>query len=408
MTKLLAALCLLSAPLALAEEPVKVAVVPFAPLSGDVPSGAGNKAAEVLVTTLKTHEGLALQDATTGAADDPALHARKAAELTTAARKELEAGQPHAARALLTSAIAEFTQGAAALDDAEQLADAHAALSRALFQSGDDVQAERELAQAEALHPGKEFVEARTSPLFAARAGAAQQQLSGAEKGELRIGSIPAGAVARIDGLEAGRTPVLVRDLLPGGHVWRVDLPAGGSVGGVAEVKSHGKAEVVGATLGKGPAAKLLGQLATNQLPASALAELKSAAQGLDAQLLVVGGLHVEHSDLVFDGFVYSAKQNALARLPRAKFDADLVSAGQELAKVAAEVAGRASAGTLGVAASLPVKVAEGLSAEQLEVSEFRYPALGGEVQVKKETGPRKVVGARHAGPVVKVNAPSP
>jgi hypothetical protein len=406
MNKLLAALCLLAAPLAFAEEPVKVAVVPFAPLGGDVPSGAGTKAAEVLVNTLKTHDGMAIQDAAMGAADDPAVHARKAAELTLTARKELESGQPHAARALLTTALAEFTQGAAALDDAEPVADAHAALSRALFQVGEDALAEKELLLAEALHPGKEFAEARTSPLFASRAAQAQQRAVTAEKGALRIGSIPAGASAKIDGLEAGRTPVQVRDLLPGAHVWRVDLPAGGSVGGVVEVAARGKAEVMGAALGKGPAAALVGQLASNQLPATALGQMKAAAAGLDAQLLVFGGLHVEHSELVFDGFVYSAKQNVLARLPRAKFDPDLVSAGQELAKVAAEVAGRASSGTLGVATSLPVRVAEGSSAELVEVSEFRFPAPGGEVQVKKETGPRKVVGARHAGPVTKVNAP--
>jgi hypothetical protein len=72
------------------------------------------------------------------------------------------------------------------------------------------------------------------------------------------------------------------------------------------------------------------------------------------------------------------------------------------MALVANEVAGRAAAGQLGAPTKLPTKVSDAIApAEASEITEFRFPAPGGEAAVKKESGPRKVVGARH-GPVTK------
>ena len=403
MKTLLAALLALLAPvLALADEPAKVVVVPFAPLGGDVPNNAGAKAADVLATTLKSHDGLAVKLAGAGEADDPAAHLKKAQGLAAEARKDLDEGQPTAAKAKLQQVIEELSAGAAAMDDAEPLADAHAALARALYQSGEDAAGQLELQRAEALHPGKDFPETRTSPLFASLASKAQQKVLSAEKAKLKIGSIPPGATAKIDGLEAGRTPVLVRELPPGAHLWRVDLPSGGSVGGVVEVKAGAQAEVMGAAIAKGPASPLVSALASNALGPDVMGAMKDAANGLDAQWLVFGGLHVEGSDLVLDSFVYAPKSNGFARLPKVKFDQDLLTAGQELAKVAGDVAGRAGSATLGAATKLPTKVSDTATAELVDTSEFRFPAAGSEeAQVKKDNGPRKVVGARK-GPVTK------
>jgi hypothetical protein len=395
-------LSVLAPTLALAEEAPKVAVVPFAPLSGDVPNNAGSKAAEVFLTALKGHENLSAQDASASAAEDPAAHLKKANEGLLAARKQLDAGQPQAAKAALEAVLTEFTAGAAALDDLDALADAYAALSRARYQTGDDEGGLKALDEAEALRPGRDFLEARSSPLFASLAAKEKDRVLAAAKSSVQINSVPPGASARIDGLDAGRTPVLVKDLPPGPHAWKVELPSGASVGGVVETQAGQKATVVGAAAGSGPAAALVSQVAGNALGPDALAAMKNAASGLDVAYVVFGGLHAEGSDLVLDSFVYSTKGNAFARLPQAKFDADLVSAGQSLSAVANDVAGRVVAGTLGMAAKVPAKISDSVSAgEASELSEFRFPAPGSEAAVKVETGPRKVVGARH-GPVTK------
>ena len=400
--KLLAALLMLgSLGLARADEPIKVAVVPFAPLTGDVPTNATSKAAEVLLTALKGHENLAALDANGGSADDPSTHVKKASELLASARQQLGAGQPYAARTTLESALSELSAGAAALDDVETLADVHAALSRAHYQAGDDAGGRKELDAAEALRPGRDFAEVSSSPLFAGLADQAKGRVLAA-KSTLQIDSIPPGATARIDGLEAGKTPVLVKDLPAGPHAWRVELPSGASVGGVVETLVQRKASVVGAAAGSGPASGLVSQVASNSLGADALGAMKAAATGLDAAYLVFGGLRTEGGDLVLECFVYSAQANAFARLPQAKFDADLVSAGQSLTAVANEVAGRASAGQLGTASKVPTRVSEAVAPpDSSELTEFRFPAPGGEAAAKKESGPRKVVGARH-GPVTK------
>lgn len=395
MKTMLAALLALSPALAWADEPVKVVVVPFAPLGGDVPNNAGSKAADVLATTLKSQANLAVKQAGSGEADDPAAHAKKARQLLADGRKLLDDGKPWQAKDLLQQAVSEYAQGAASVDDPDPLADAHAALSRALYQTGEDAKGLAELDLAEGLHPGKQFPESGSSALYAGLAAREQHQVLSEKTAVVKIGSIPPGATAKIDGLEAGRTPVVVRDLPPGAHLWKVELPAGGSVGGVVEVKPGEKSEVTGAALGKGPAAALLGQLASNALGESARSAMKDAAAGLDAQYLVFGGLHLEGSDLVLDSFVYSAKKNAFARLPQAHFDPDLVSAGEALARVANDVASRAGSGELGAATSLPAKVSSTATAEVVDTSEFRFPAPGTD-QPKKESGPRRVVGARH------------
>jgi hypothetical protein len=51
--------------------PLKVAVVPFAPLSGDVPNRAGIKAAGMLANELKNTDGVAIVEIKRAAADDP-------------------------------------------------------------------------------------------------------------------------------------------------------------------------------------------------------------------------------------------------------------------------------------------------------------------------------------------------
>ena len=398
MKTLLAGLLALALPsLALADEPLKVVVVPFAPLGGDVPNNAGAKAADVLATTLKS-DGLAAKSAGSGEADDPAAHVKAAQQLLIDGRKALEAGNPYAARDSLQKGLQEISAGAAALDDVDLLADTHASLARAEYQCGHDAEGLAELDRAEALAPNKSFAEVKSSTLFAGLAAREEQKVWAADKARLKLGSIPPGAAAHIDGLDAGRTPVLIQDLPPGAHLWRVDLPSGGSVGGIVEVEAGGKAEVTGAALGKGPASKLVGELAANVLRSTTVAAMKDAAAGLDAQLLVFGGLHLDGGDLVLDSFVYSAKQHAFARLPSVRFDTDLVSAGQELAKIAGDVASRANSGTIGAAARLPEKVSDSATAELVESSEFHFPAPGSD-QPKKETGPRRVVGAHH-GPV--------
>jgi hypothetical protein len=408
MNKLLSALLVLAPAITLSSlawaegEAAKVAVLPFTPLSGDVPNNAGSKATEVLLTVLKAVDGLNSEDASASGSEDPAEHLKKANELLAGARKKLDAGQPYAAKTDLQTALTEFAAGAAALEDTDAISDTYSALARSLYQTGADADALKALDAAEALSPGREFAESKSSVLFASLATQEKDRVLALDKGSLKINSVPQGATARIDGQEAGKTPVRISDLPPGPHLWRVELPSSGSVGGVVEVGSSKKVEVLGAAASKGPAAPLVSALASNSLSAESIKAMKEAAAGLNAAWLVFGGLHTENSDLVLDSFVYSAKANNFARLPKVKFDADLVSAGQELTKVANDLAGRANANTLGNATAVPARVSEEIApADATEVAEYHFPAPGSDTAPKKDSGPRKVVGGHH-GPVTK------
>jgi hypothetical protein len=193
----------------------------------------------------------------------------------------------------------------------------------------------------------------------------------------------------------------MIKELVPGAHLWRVELPSGGSVGGVVTVAAGAKARVLGAATAQGPSSSLVGVLMTNQLDKDSPAVLKDVSGKLATPLLVFGAMHLDGSDLVLDSFLYWREPGAFVRLPRVKFDPDLMSAGQELSRVAADIAGRMTAGSLGVPTPIPARIAEGVSSDSAELTEFVYPAPGSDSALQPEAGPRKVVGAQH-GPVKK------
>ncbi len=387
---LLALACLL--PAAALADGVKVAVAPFAPLTGDVPVRAGTKGAMLLASELKsvgTVSPLEVALEPNEAAAKALNAAREAVNVAQAAEKKRKYGL---AATAYKKAIAEFDAGAALLSDPVELSDAHAALGVVHYLTGDDAAGAKELAHAIALTPNRPFHGESTSPLFTATVRKVRDSVQAAQKATLRVESAPHGAQVLFDGQEMGRTPVLIKDVPPGKHLWRVLLPSSEPAGGTVILSAGQKEKVSASYTGSAPVSQLIHALITNKLDDKVAAAAKATAAGAEADLLAFGALMGRGQELVLETFLYSPAKNLVVRLPQKTFDSEMLSAGMELFKVAGDIGGRTE--ELGAAEKLPGKVcAEVPPAATAELTELLYGGDADKLEKGDERrGPRRPV----------------
>src|SRR5207245_352351 len=120
--------------------------------------------------------------------------------------------------------------------DMGDLQDAYVLLSAVRYNTGRDEDGAKSLHTALALAPDRELPLAKTSPLFNRVVSDTRAALKASAKGSLMVESTPAGAAVTVDGVSLGATPLMVKDVPPGLHVWRVQLPSGENIGGMTEV----------------------------------------------------------------------------------------------------------------------------------------------------------------------------
>ncbi len=374
---LLPLLCLAGAARAEDEKPAapagparKFAVVPFAALSGDVPQRAGVKAAGMLATELRNTEGLVPTDAKKAARADPYQDALARARNQVAEAKDLRAKRKfRLAEEALQKALGDFRSAAAGVTDIGEVADAYALLSAVQFNTGRDEEGQKHLTLALGLAPSRELPLQKTSPLFNRVVEEQRKALATGPKGNLLVESTPAGAAVFIDGVGLGSTPLLVKDVPAGAHLWRVQLP-GELAGGVAEIAAGKQTKVSGQTSGNDPESKLLAGLSQNRLEPASVAAAKQEAAALSADLLIFGALSRSGKNLVLDSFVFLPTTGDVRRLPRATFDTELLSAGMELFNLAGHLAQNGN--KAGEATPIPGPVAPDV-AGGTKVAEAKY-----------------------------------
>lgn len=372
-------------------EGVKVAVAPFAPLSGDVPVRAGGKGAMLLAGELKnlgTVTPMEIAVEANETATKALQAARDAVNVAQAAEKKRKYG---AAASAWRAAIASYDAGASLLLDPTELSDAHASLGIVLYLTGDDVNGAKELSTAVSLTPTRSFPGEATSPLFTATCKKIREKVMAAGKASLKVESTPPGAMVFFDGQEMGRTPLALKDIPAGKHLWRVLMPTSDPVGGTVTLAPGAKEKVSAAMGGSAPVSQLVTALIGNKLDDKVLAYAKATAAAAGADLLVFGAFFARGQDLVLETFLYSPAKHAVARLPQKTFDTEMLSAGMELFKVAGEIGGRTE--ELGAAEKVGTKVcAEAPPFASAELTEMAYALPGEKMDKGDDRGPRRPV----------------
>lgn len=361
-------------PDASAASTLKVAVVPFAALSGDLPQRSGHKAAAMLLTELKSSTTLEALDVTKSGSD-PHGEAIQKARRDVETAGELRNKRKFAdASALLKQATQQLLEHSMGLADIGELADALSLYSAVLYQTGRDEEAATVLKNALSLDQKRDVPLAATSALFAKVVANSRQAVRDAPQGQLLIESAPSGAAAFVDGNALGATPLLVRDVPSGQHLWRIVLPSGEVVGGVAAVNAGGPTKVKGVAAAVDAETRLMSTLTGNTVDAAVVAAAAEHAKAHGADVVLFGALSKKGKGLVLDAFTFRASNKEVRRLPAMAFDSDLLSAGVEFYNLTGKLA--QDSGRSGDLVTLPTYVsADARTAEATKTTEVAYGA---------------------------------
>lgn len=359
--------------------PPKVAVMPFAALSGDVPQRAGHKASAMLANEFKNLDAVSLVQLPKGA--ENAGSTEKLNEGLAKARALVEQAKAHRknrkfrlAEDALNQAIGAYRQNAAGITDVAELMDAYALLSAVLYNTGRDEEGHSALLTAVSFAPSRDLPLAQTSALFGRVVLDTRKAVQLAQKGSLLVESTPSGAQVTVDGITLGATPIEVKDVPAGQHVWRVLLPSGETVGGVVEVAAGKQAKVAGQTTTADPESRALSQLSQNKLDDSALKAITEVGRSADAEVVLFGGMSRDGKNLALDAYVFSLTTNEVRRLPRLNFDTELLSAGMEFYNLAGDLSKKAM--RTGELVKLPATVATGpvVATNRLATAQYGIP----------------------------------
>jgi len=264
--QLLAAAMLL-VPAGRSQAAYRINVLTFAPLSGDLPQGAGDKGADVLSVQLKGQsefEVIARQKGSKNAgAEALALGRKRAAE----GRQALDQRKPLEAQKAFEEALAAYQKGISDLPNFEEFINLTADYGTLLYRRGQDEHAAQVITDALLISVGKPPKILAQSPAFAPIQEALLKKIAALPKGAVRLDSTPEGAQVFIDGQDAGRAPVMLKALPAGRHYIRAILPSGETWGEMVQITGKGEAPHLRAQSGaEGPAAEVAAQLAENRL----------------------------------------------------------------------------------------------------------------------------------------------
>jgi hypothetical protein len=340
MTARLAMAAMLLLPAARSVAASRIEVLTFAPLSGDLPQGAGEKGADILTVELKGQsefDVIPRAKSSKGAGVEALAQARK---LAADARKALDQRKPAEAQKAFEEAQQAYMKGLSELSNFDEFVNLTAELSTLLYRRGKDEQAAQVMLDALRVTVGRSPPKILAqSPTYAPIAEALTKKIAALPKGGIRLDSTPEGAHVFIDGQDAGNAPVVLKQLAEGRHYLRAILPSGETWGEAVMVSSKGEMPHLRAQSGaEGPAAVVAAQLAENRMDPSILASLQQVAAQKNAAFLAFGALVKPIDGIALDSFLYNAKTNKISRLKRVTFDQEMLDAGLQMDKVVSEI----------------------------------------------------------------------
>jgi hypothetical protein len=339
---LLAAGLPIRAPLALAEEPVRVLVAPLRVIKGGVADALVVRVGEVLADELHGEEALQLAESKQAPATKP--EEATGSSGAAAALAQIEKGERLVRALKFKPAAVQIEAGLQDYElfpaqvDIKKLREAYVQLAVAQIRSGDTEAAGRSLQDAVRVAPEVRLT-GNYPPVFTQAFASAKRKALAGSRGTV---SIKGEGSVELDGKGLGAAPLTAEDLIPGAHFLKV-ARANGSVWGLKlSVSEGGNAVTIPA--GNGASAPIAGSapelapLEANTIDASAAAGLARLAKEADAAFVLFGGIYKSGDGVGVATHLYSARTRGLVALKPIHVDNDLVSAGVEGHAVAEEV----------------------------------------------------------------------
>ena len=234
----------------------------------------------------------------------------------------------------LRGALDLYEEGLASVNKLEAIAETLGFLGATTLALGFDADAEDYFRRVVALLPEAEPLD-EFSEDAKAMFGKERKKLLKKKKGSLVISTEPEGAEVRVDGIERGKAPVTVKDLVRGDHYVQASDATAGLAAQRTRVKG-GKPRKVNLTLsmqvGPEPAQKADPTLVTQLTEQARKMDINEAfrekaeaiASQTRADCVVVGFVTPQGNDFALTAFVYSVAAKQTARLDELRFRANL------------------------------------------------------------------------------------
>lgn len=351
----LVAAVLAAGPVAAAEKP-SVAVLPYAPLFGEVAQSAGDKGAQLVSDELAANKELAVVTVSDGAAKADKDGKPGEAEIELAKKEIAEAKSQFEKAAGLAEkkkvkpaadayekAITKYLLSFQGADSFQALSDAYVQLAINRFKLGDEDEALKLLDEVVRLDPRRVLQPPEVPPLFAKFHDKARKAQFAKGRGRIRISTTPAGARVVLDGRDVGETPLVAKDVLPGEHFVRIWKEGTGATWKKVKVVA-GEESVLNADLGgeaTGRLAILAKALGNNAVTPEVGSAAKAVAQASKADFVIFGVMHKEEENLLVKSWALRAKDGAVAQLADLTFDVEMLGAAIEVFKLSSDFAAK-------------------------------------------------------------------
>jgi|GEM_PF-2131038 len=268
----------------------------------------------------------------------------KALEMLSKGRTFLEDQEIEDTIRVLKKAIRYMDGNGESISDLAMLSEAHILLATAYFQDGEEDEADDNLSKAIHYAPQRKLSPRKYPPIFIRSYERAKFNVLRRPRARLEIKS---GKNAQIflDGRPMGKSPLLLKDVLPGNHWVRAQSPGEDPIVKRLLVRSRktiavNLGEADGAEAASAPAetSGLVGAVSINEVTRSHVAQVQAVGRKRRVDFVLVGGINKSRTAYNVHSVLVNVKTGDVGRLTSVAFDLDLLTAQIEVYKLADDI----------------------------------------------------------------------
>ena len=326
-------------------------VVPLQPAQSEIPALVVQRLSELVSGELKRGTIVQVTNlaSSTGGEDAGSVSMRAADQLYAEGREKYRKQDFEEAAKSFAKSLKLLEDNLAGVSDYGFFADVYLWNGLALFRAGNDTEATQALSRALLVRPDLQADPRKVdSPVFLGIIEKLRKSMREKPRGSLVVTSVPAGCELLVNGVLRGRTPVDLRGVPAGWHNLRAYCPGYTPSAAAREVRPGESTQLdftlqlaraaSGAPVGPDPLPPLLGRLRQGVVNNDSTALAQEIAMRSLADFAVLGYFVRQSGDYVLRAYVLRTQDSRLAPLPDARFDLELLAAGQEAARFARSV----------------------------------------------------------------------
>ncbi len=332
-----------------------VLVLPYAPLYGEMPQSAGDKATGLVEDELSATNQFSVVHLTVPSAQAAAWKQDldQARDQIAQAIANFDQADGLVKRHRITVAaklyekgIQRFLGNFQGADDFQPLSDAYLQLSMAQFRLGSEKESMKLLGDMIRIDPARVLKKGEVVNLFVMLQNRQRKEYLAKPRGSLKVLSSPEGATVTLDGHRLGETPLLAQGIVPGDHYLLVVKPDAGAYWKTVSVASGDEVDVTADLFGKagGARSNVAKALADNAFSAPILGDIQQLGRQAQADYVLFGALHKTGQLIHAHTYALRVKDQKVELLAPLEFDPQMIGAEIEVFKLTSDLSRKVAA----------------------------------------------------------------